>query len=66
MGPSESDRLPTDEELRRVRRFECSQYGHTFVVATAEDHLTPRFVHCPHCGDKWPVLTPRSQRRASG
>lgn len=60
--PLKLDELPTEEALLQVRRFECSQFGHTYIVMEDEDRLRPRFVHCPHCTQQWPCIEPRAAR----
>lgn len=56
-----TDTLPTEDELLRVRSFECEHvYGHSFRVVVEDGK--PRAVACDHCERKWPVFTPRSNR----
>lgn len=47
---SDNERRPTDDEIARVRRFECASNGHSWdILASVGDG--PFAVVCGHCGE---------------
>lgn len=46
---------PTNEEIQRVRRWECEQRGHSWYVEQMFGVEVPVSVHCSNCGDSHPV-----------
>ncbi len=55
------DLLPTEDELVRVRTFECEYVnGHVLDIMVKDGE--PKGVTCLHCDRKWPVFSPRSQK----
>lgn len=45
---------PTDEEIAKVRRWECSANGHDLNIITTGNG-SPITIICGRCGARWPV-----------
>lgn len=47
---------PTQDEIMRVRRYECSMNGHSWSVTLTADSEDPKFLLCDHCGRRLKVV----------
>lgn len=57
--PSDTFSVPvgavTNEDIMRVRRWECATHGHDLEVLTMLGTNDPKSVICGRCGESWAV-----------
>jgi hypothetical protein len=46
---------PTDEEIQKVRRYECTINGHDYNVISSLGSDGPTRIVCSNCGRTWGV-----------
>ena len=45
------------EDIQKVRRWECSQNGHTFSELVTFGSADPVSIYCTNCGESWPLMS---------
>ena len=53
---------PTWDEIIKVRRWECSMWGHDFQILQVVQHHDPVKILCGRCGKSWGIVSLKQEK----